>query len=130
MQILILLTLVFSLLVAVFALQNAYPVTVHFLAWKFEASLALVILFSVLAGALLFGFFGLAHQARAKISSWQFGKKKKTASKGTSVQLIPESAEEARTASGNPATEDGGEKNEEEKVEDSGSNRRIFPGDR
>ena len=128
MQILILLTLVFSLLVAVFALQNAYPVTVHFLAWKFEASLALVI-FSVLAGALL-GFFGLAHQARAKISSWQFGKKKKTASKGTSVQLIPESAEEARTASGNPATEDGGEKNEEEKVEDSGSNRRIFPGDR
>ena len=86
--------------------------------------------FSTRTGMVLFGFFGLAHQARAKISSWQFGKKKKTALKGREVQPTPESTEEARTSPETPATEDGGEKNAEEKVEDSGSSRRIFPGDR
>lgn len=118
MQILILLTLVFSLLVAVFALQNAYPVTVHFLGWKFEASLALVILFSVLAGALLFGFFGLARQARAKISSWQFGKGKKVKKEEEKAQPNPKSAEETQTSPETPIAVDGGEKNAGEKVED------------
>lgn len=119
MQILILFTLVFSLLVAVFALQNAYPVTVHFLGWKFEASLALVILFSVLAGALLFGFFGLARQARAKISSWQFGKGKKAEKEEKKARLNPKSTEETRTSPELPTAVDGGEKSAEEKMEDS-----------
>src|SRR5690554_276017 len=125
MQVLILLTLVFSVLVAVFALQNAYPVTVHFLNWRFEASLALVILFSVLSGALLFGIFGLVHQARSKIGSWQIGRKQKERKEepGSTETAFPleqtgesGSLEEAgRVVSGE---EDGGESGTKERVED------------
>ena len=50
MQALFLVALIFAVLVAVFALQNAYPVTIYFLSWQFEASLGLVILFSLLIG--------------------------------------------------------------------------------
>jgi|SRR5690554_2186488 len=125
MQVLILLTLVFSVLVAVFALQNAYPVTVHFLNWRFEASLALVILFSVLSGALLFGIFGLVHQARTKIGSWQIGRKqkeRKEESDWKEAALTPEQPGESgfleepnRVESGE---EDGGESGAKERVED------------
>ena len=37
--------------VTVFSVQNAIPVVISFLFWKFEASLAIVIFLSVLAGA-------------------------------------------------------------------------------
>ena len=39
--------------VVVFSVQNAKPVTVTFLLWNFEASLAMVILTSVVAGAFM-----------------------------------------------------------------------------
>ncbi len=44
--------LVFSLAVAVFAIQNSAPVTVHFGAWGFDTSLVIVILGSAALGAL------------------------------------------------------------------------------
>ncbi len=37
-------------IVAIFSVQNAMPVAITFLFWKFEASLAIVIFLSVLAG--------------------------------------------------------------------------------
>lgn len=37
-------------LVAIFSVQNAEPVTISFLYWKFEASLAIVVFLSVLCG--------------------------------------------------------------------------------
>lgn len=40
-------------LVAVFSVQNAMPISVTFLTWHFEASLAVVILLSVLAGIVI-----------------------------------------------------------------------------
>jgi uncharacterized integral membrane protein len=49
LAIIILLVIVLAL-VAVFSMQNAAPVLVTFLFWKFEASLALVIFLSVLSG--------------------------------------------------------------------------------
>ena len=39
--------------VAIFSLQNAAPVSVTFLSWHFEASLAIIILLSVLAGLII-----------------------------------------------------------------------------
>ena len=39
--------------VALFSVQNAIPVTITFLFWKFEASLAIVIFLSVLLGVLI-----------------------------------------------------------------------------
>lgn len=50
------LSLFFALLVAIFAVQNAERVTVHFLWWRFPGtSLVIVILASVILGALLVG---------------------------------------------------------------------------
>lgn len=43
---------VFSLLVAVFAIQNALPVTVSFITWSFQTSLVIVILGAATFGAL------------------------------------------------------------------------------
>jgi len=40
-------------LVALFSVQNASPVAISFLFWRFEASLAIVIFLSVLAGVLV-----------------------------------------------------------------------------
>ena len=44
------LVIIIVAVVAVFSLQNATPVSVMFLAWHFEASLAIIILLSVLTG--------------------------------------------------------------------------------
>lgn len=49
--------------VVIFSVQNAMPVVVGFLAWKFEASLAVIILLSVLMGMLLGGLM---------VSFWRF----------------------------------------------------------
>lgn len=40
-------------LVAVFSVQNAAPVTISFLHWKFEASLAIVIILSMISGMII-----------------------------------------------------------------------------
>jgi uncharacterized integral membrane protein len=39
--------------VAIFSVQNAMPVAISFLFWKFEASLAIVIFLSVIAGIIV-----------------------------------------------------------------------------
>jgi len=41
----------------VFSVQNAVPVTVSFLAWRFSASLAVLIFLSILAGMLIASLF-------------------------------------------------------------------------
>lgn len=50
---LVILLLIIIVLVAVFSVQNAAPVAVSFLMWKFEASLAIVIFFSLISGVII-----------------------------------------------------------------------------
>jgi len=57
----LIIVLIIIMVVTVFAVQNAIPVAISFLFWKFEASLAIVIFLSVLAGVVI-GF----------IASWLF----------------------------------------------------------
>lgn len=45
--------IVLVVLIIVFTVQNALPVTITLLAWQFNAPLAVVIMLSVLAGAAL-----------------------------------------------------------------------------
>ncbi len=45
--------LVFSIIVAVFAIQNSIAVTVSFLVWSFQTSLVIIILGSASVGALV-----------------------------------------------------------------------------
>ncbi len=53
MQILIILALLIALIAVIFALQNTALVTVSFLVWKFDGSLALVVLLALLTGVLI-----------------------------------------------------------------------------
>ena len=53
MQLLLIVAVVIAVLAVVFALQNAVPITVAFLVWKFEASLALVLLIALASGVLV-----------------------------------------------------------------------------
>lgn len=62
MQFYLLSSLLFALVVAIFALQNTEIVIIKFLTFKFPASLVLVILGSAIIGALALFFLGLFKQ--------------------------------------------------------------------
>jgi uncharacterized integral membrane protein len=49
----LMLALLIIVVVAVFSAQNALPVSIVFLFWKFQASLAIVIFLSVLTGIVI-----------------------------------------------------------------------------
>lgn len=51
--------------VTVFSVQNATPVVISFLIWKFEASLAIVLFLSILAGV----FIGVITAYRFRMKS-------------------------------------------------------------
>ena len=53
MQLWLIIAIVVAILGVVFALQNAVPITVSFLTWEFQSSLALVLLLSIAIGVLL-----------------------------------------------------------------------------
>lgn len=57
-------------LVAIFSVQNALPVSIAFLAWKFQASLAIVIFISALSGAaitsIMFVWRGIIRHGKEK----------------------------------------------------------------
>ena len=45
--------------IAVFAIQNLTPVAIHFLGWRIEGALSLVVLLSILVGIVLTSLCGL-----------------------------------------------------------------------
>lgn len=75
MQLVLILGLVFALLCVMFALQNDVPVTVTLLVWRFDGSLAVVLLVALALGAfvaalvsspaMIRGNFAKARQRRA-----------------------------------------------------------------
>lgn len=54
-------------LAVLFSVQNSAPVTVSFLFWKFDASLSIVILLSVLAGGGIASLLFLSGMFRGKM---------------------------------------------------------------
>jgi uncharacterized integral membrane protein len=53
MQLQLIVAIIVAILAVVFALQNAVPITVSFLTWRFESSLALVLLIVLALGILM-----------------------------------------------------------------------------
>jgi uncharacterized integral membrane protein len=53
MQVLLIIALLIAILAVIFALQNAVTVSIAFLVWKTEGSLALVLLVALAVGALV-----------------------------------------------------------------------------
>lgn len=62
----LLLALVFSLLVAVFAIQNSLPVVVSIVTWSFQTSLVIVILGAATFGALAVISLAVPMQMKAR----------------------------------------------------------------
>lgn len=63
----IVLLLVLVAIVTIFSVQNAFPVAVSFLFWRFEASLAIVIFLSALSGILIAVIFMLSRKMRGTV---------------------------------------------------------------
>lgn len=60
------LLIIIVLFVIFFSIQNATPVTISFLFWRFEASLAIVIFLSVVSGIVIGLFFFLWRKIRVR----------------------------------------------------------------
>ncbi len=60
----LLLTIVISIIVAIFAVQNAMSVSLNFFVWNFDTSLVIVILGSFLLGVLVGAIYLLVVKAR------------------------------------------------------------------
>jgi len=59
-----------AVLAVIFALQNAVPITVSFLMWKVESSLALILIIAFIAGLVVSILFNtLTHIRRTQFSS-------------------------------------------------------------
>jgi len=53
MQAQLIVAIIVAISAVIFALQNAVPITVSFLTWKFESSLALVLLITIALGVIM-----------------------------------------------------------------------------
>lgn len=74
MQIFLFIALLIMLIAIVFAVQNNDPTQVRFLAWKTEGSLALVLLLTLAAGALISYLVSLPSKLRDKLTIRSQGK--------------------------------------------------------
>lgn len=74
MQIFIILALLIAIVAVVFAVQNTAMVTVSFLVWSFEGSLALVLLGTLLVGVLISLLASTPGLIRGK---WNYSREKK-----------------------------------------------------
>jgi uncharacterized integral membrane protein len=59
-------SLVFAIIITIFALTNANPVVINLLFYKFQASQALVIFISAALGAVIVASLGLVNQIKLK----------------------------------------------------------------
>ncbi len=75
MEVYLILAAVLGIFVALFAIQNAASVTVKFMFWQFQSSLAVVIILAMLAGMLL--VFLLSIPGRLKRRKELYDKQKK-----------------------------------------------------
>ena len=76
MQIFIVLALLIAIVAVVFAVQNTAMITVSFLVWSFEGSLALVLLATLLVGVLI-GTYSSIYVASPIVLTWEERSKKK-----------------------------------------------------
>ena len=75
MQAILIIALLIAILAVIFALQNAVPVSVTFLAWKTEGSLVLVLLVALAVGAVVGLLVSLPGRIRAAWTSNSLKKK-------------------------------------------------------
>lgn len=100
-------SLIFALLVAIFAVQNNIPVDISFLGWTYSGiSLVLVIIGSAVAGAVTVFCLGLVKQFRLKMELRQVrGQNEKLSYQISTLEAANKSANEHAPDAGNSGTE-------------------------
>jgi uncharacterized integral membrane protein len=83
-QIYLLIAAIIAILAVIFALQNAIPITVTFLIWQVESSLALILIVAFIAG-LITSFLGTA---LSRIRRIRTGNSKKKSTEGTKKDTV------------------------------------------
>jgi putative membrane protein len=100
MQIFLFLALIISVLAVIFAVQNNDPATVSFAMWKFNGSLALILLVAVAAGALISVFVSLPTNLKTR---WTIRQQRKRLSElENSLASVRGQLEEAQKMLGEP----------------------------
>jgi lipopolysaccharide assembly protein A len=94
MQIFLFFALIISVLAVIFAVQNNDPTTVSFAVWKYNGSLALVLLVAVAAGSLISFFVSLPSNLRTRWTIRQ--QRKKITELETSLATVRGELEEAQ----------------------------------
>lgn len=76
MQVYLFIAAIIAVLAVIFALQNAIPITVSFIIWRVESSLALILIMAFIAGLITsFLFNALTRIKRTRSTSDQIKKK-------------------------------------------------------
>jgi lipopolysaccharide assembly protein A len=94
MQIFLFFALIISVLAVIFAVQNNDPTTVSFAVWKYNGSLALVLLVAVAAGSLISFFVSLPSSLRTRWTIRQ--QRKKLTELESSLAVVRGQLEEAQ----------------------------------
>jgi len=94
MQIFLFFALIISVLAVIFAIQNNDPTTVSFAVWKYNGSLALVLLVAVAAGSLISFFVSLPSNLKTRWTIRQ--QRKKLTELETSLATVRGQLEEAQ----------------------------------
>ncbi len=94
MQFLIIIALLIAVVAVVFALQNTAMVTVTFLAWTIDGSLALVVLLAVLTGVLISVFVSVPSVVKNRLAA--SNRKKKVNDLTVEIERLEEKLEAAQ----------------------------------
>ncbi len=97
MELYLILAVVLGIFISVFAIQNAAPVTVKFIFWQFESSLAVLIILAILTGMLL--VFLLSIPGRLKRRKELYDKQKKIRELETRLEELQRKADTAEKPS-------------------------------
>jgi len=104
MQLLTIVAMLFGATSVMFALQNNVPVAVTFLLWRFDSSLAMVLLIAMALGALIAALVSTPSTVRRQ---WTINRQKKhieELEQTCSAQEIKLATLERRTTEGEPAS--------------------------
>ncbi len=98
MEIYLVLAAVLGIFISVFAIQNAAPVTVKFIFWQFESSLAVLIILAILAGMILILLLSLP--GRIKRRKELYDKQKKIRELEKRLKELEEQKKQANSETG------------------------------
>jgi putative membrane protein len=115
MRIFLLLALILSLFVTVFAVQNNAPIEVSFLSWNVTGSLALILMMTFAIGIIIGVMFMLPTSIRARLSAREERKRKQdlavqlAAAQASQPAAVPGTGTPLEQAEGNEVSQAGGQ---------------------